>query len=333
MLANVQERLRHELQVEVEREGGLYPDLTKLVLMALSEEGKPLHTQSSSFWSDLTFHVADLFELNEEQALPVAIAVELALLSGDIFDDLIDQDSEEAIWSTVSTGQAIILANWIYSKAYSIINSALADVTSDQGKVKIHQTVANHMLQGYVGQWLELKASALETTEEEYLQVISLKAGKLVEMVFIAIATLSNQSVEIIRLCSEAGMNLGIASQIENDILDLKSPYKSDLLKLSPSIPLIKAIESSRINSVQFEKNILEWTKNEKILIEKRQNILDFIQECGALDYSYILFHLYQNRAIRTIELIASHIENKAAIERLKKFMGLIGDETLATKR
>jgi geranylgeranyl pyrophosphate synthase len=111
---NLQERLRQELRIEVEREGALSPNLVSLLVSVLSERGKPLNSQTRSSWSDFTFDIAEMLKVKEEQALPVAIAVELALLAGDIFDDLVDQDNQEAIWSTLPTEEA---------KTYSIINN------------------------------------------------------------------------------------------------------------------------------------------------------------------------------------------------------------------
>jgi competence protein ComQ len=333
MLKRVRERLRHELQLEVEKDSALSQDITSILKRALSEKGKPFHSQSSSFWSDLTFLVAEIFEVEKEKVIPVAIAVELALLAGDIFDDLVDQDNMEEIWSTLTVGETIIVANWIYTKAYSIINQTSETYLSNSCKVKVNQTIAEHIGQACIGQWKEIHSNVFDISEDEYVQCVSLKSGKLVEMVFLAVAALNKQPASSIHLCSEAGMNLGIAIQIENDILDLMSPDKSDLLRLSPSVPLLKALESSREKNDLFESNIKAWLITENELEEHRSTIIRYVKECGALDYSYILFHLYQNRAIHAIDSFADSYYNLSAINKLKQFIGYIGDEDNASSQ
>lgn len=333
MLVSVQERLRHELQLEVEKDSALSQDITNVLMGALSAKGKPFHSQSSSFWSDLTFLVAELFEVEKEQVIPVAIAVEMALLAGDIFDDLVDQDNKDEIWSTLTVGETIIAANWIYTKAYSIINQTSKIYLSDPCKVKLTQIITEHIGQACIGQWKELNSNVFDSSEDEYVQCISLKSGKLVEMVFLAVAVLNKKSASSIHLCSAAGMNLGIAIQIENDMIDLMSPHKSDLPRLSPSIPLLKALESSREMNDPFESNLKVWLGKENQLEEHRPTITRYIRECGALDYSYILFHLYQNRAIHSIDSFANYCNNLSAVNKLKQFIGYIGDENNASSK
>jgi competence protein ComQ len=333
MLGRVQNRLRHELRLQIEKDSALSTDITNVLIRALSEKGKPFHSQSSSFWSDLTFLVADIFEVKEEQVIPVAMALEMALLAGDIFDDLVDQDNKEVIWSSLTVGEAITVANWIYTKTYSIINQTSGIYLSDSCKVKLTQIIAEYIGQASIGQWRELNSNVFVLSEYQYLQCIALKAGKLVEMVFQAVAALNKQCAPMIQLCSEAGMNLGIAIQIENDKIDLMSPDKSDLLRLSPSIPLLKAIESSRDMKDSFETDLKTWLSRGNQLEENRPTITRFVKESGALDYSFILFHLYQNRAVHSIESFAKYCDNLSAIKKLKEFVGYIGDENNASSQ
>lgn len=318
--------LRSTIQDEIIEKSKLCANQKLIILHALAEKGKPLNSQSSSFWSGLIFHLADVFKVKHERVQPVALALELAMLAGDIFDDTIDQDNHAVYWSNLSTGEAIMVANWLYTKAYDVLAQATEDKLEKGSKVRLLQIFSQHIEEACIGQWQELRLNVFEMSEREYLANITQKSGALMSLAFAAIGALSEQSQQDITSYIKVGEDLGIAMQIENDLHDFLSVEDISSLRSVPTLPFIKALEASKENQDDFAKELQELSHMSNQPIELVRKLLAYLTTSGALEYTWLLYHFYLQRAIDMLDSLSDQ-SNQLAIKKFKAFLGLIGDE------
>jgi len=175
---------------------------------------------------------------------PVAagVAVELVHMATLIHDDLVDgaklRRGRAAAWAAHGSGAARAAGDYLFARAF-------AELSAD-GELAAVATLADASLclaRGEAMQRLQLHDA--DTTVEAYLERCSLKTGKLFE----AACSLGSGG----RL-ARFGLNLGIAFQIADDILDCSGDTidtgkvaGTDLREGTPTLPLLLAAQTDEV--------------------------------------------------------------------------------------
>lgn len=254
---------------------------------AMSSPGKRLRTA-------LTLISGKLFTYNFEKLLPLSIAFEMTHLATLVHDDIIDQAGTRRGIPTVNAcyGEpvAILLGDYLFAKTAGLI----ADVEDFRIDRLFSQTVAT-VCEGTIIELLS--ARRMDTSEERYLERINRKTACLIAACCKGGATVGGASDEQIELMNDYGVNLGIAFQIIDDVLDytgaeqiIGKPAGNDLRQGLVTLPLIYALRNEhngRIEQVQRLLTAEKPTEDDVAAVVRWVNATSAIQESLAVAREY----------------------------------------------
>jgi len=203
-----------------------------------------------------------------------------------VHDDIIDNSSTRRSQASVNARWgneiSVLIGDWLYMTSFKI---ALAERQFRIMDILIEAT--RKMVEGELMQ-IEFNGS-LEITEEQHLDISMRKTAFL----FSAAAQLGGvlggagpEHEERLRLY---GMNIGLAFQLVDDVLDLTSdertlgkPVQSDLKEGKLTLPLIRLIKGGEPGHREIVRNAVV-TRNADASV--REKIARLVMECGAADY------------------------------------------------
>ncbi|HEX9037611.1 MAG TPA: polyprenyl synthetase family protein [Ktedonobacterales bacterium] len=206
---------------------------------AMSSPGKRLRTA-------LTLIAGKLFTYRFEKLLPLSVAFEMTHLATLVHDDIIDHAGTRrgipTVNATYGEGVAILCGDYLFAKTAGLI----ADVEDFRVDRLFSDTVAS-VCEGTIIELLS--ARRMDTSEERYLERINRKTAALMSACCKGGAIVGGASESQIDAMSEYGLNLGIAFQIIDDVLDyvgteqtIGKPAGNDLRQGLVTLPLIYAL-------------------------------------------------------------------------------------------
>lgn len=200
----------------------------------------------------LTLMSAELFNIPKEESIYAALAIEFFHNFSLIHDDIMDL-------APVRRGKATVHEKW---------NQNIAILSGDVLFVEAYQQLTNYTderlspllkrfnetaIEVCEGQQMDMDFESRATvSEEEYIEMIRLKTSVLLGCALEFGAILGRQDVMQRKLVYDFGVNLGIAFQIQDDILDLYAdPDKfgkqvgGDILSNKKTLLLIEALKTN----------------------------------------------------------------------------------------
>jgi geranylgeranyl pyrophosphate synthase len=174
---------------------------------------------------------------DRERALRCSVAIELIHTATLVHDDLIDRAplrrGRPTAWHSDGDDAARTTGDYLFSRGFAEL--------ADAGDLDGVRILADACLALVRGEALQRRQQHRpETTIESYLERIALKTGKLFE----AACLLGSRDISLGRF----GMNLGIAFQIADDVLDCSGDTLetgkvagTDLREGTPTLPLLLA--------------------------------------------------------------------------------------------
>jgi len=171
----------------------------------------------------LTLAVADAMGADVEKAVGPALGVELyhnfTLLHDDIMDNSPTRRGRQAVWKKWDTAQAILSGDTMLSVALDCI---IASRYPDNQRLAMIKCFNSTALAVDRGQQYDMDFEHRDSvTPEEYINMISLKTGALLAGACVLGAICGNASDGVRDAFLKYGVNLGIAFQIQDDILDV----------------------------------------------------------------------------------------------------------------
>ena len=174
----------------------------------------------------------------DEPSVPAAVAVELVHMATLVHDDLVDgarlRRGLPAAWSVYGADAAKAAGDYLYACAFTVLAA-----TGDEAAVVTLADAALCLSRGEAMQ--KLQTHDPDTPVDAYLERCGLKTGKLIE----AACLLGSSGDEQL---GAYGLNLGIAFQIADDILDCAGETQqtgkipgTDLREGTPTMPLLLA--------------------------------------------------------------------------------------------
>jgi geranylgeranyl pyrophosphate synthase len=212
---------------------------------ALASPGKRLRTA-------ITLLSGKLHTYHFDKLLPLSVAFEMTHLATLIHDDIVDEAATRRGSPTVNAlwGDkiAILLGDYYFAKTAGLI----ADIKDHRIDRLFSDTVAT-VCEGTIMEMMT--AHNIDLTIESYYEKIQRKTACLIAACSKGGAILSEASDEAIDLLYEYGLNLGIAFQIIDDILDytedqstIGKPAGNDLRQGMVTLPLIYALQDQPHN-------------------------------------------------------------------------------------
>jgi geranylgeranyl pyrophosphate synthase len=205
------------------------------------------------FRPQFVLSIAMALGVNEATALNIAAACELLHNASLVHDDLQDRDEtrrgQQAVWKAFGSETAINLGDYFIAAAFQ----ALAEIDGPADlRVRLTRLFAETTRQAISGQSEELAGSRnLALTEHDYENNARLKSGMLLALPVTATMIAGGVSSGQIDSASSAMQWLGVAYQIQDDLVDLFGlkdgrPAAVDLREGRVNLPVIYYYQALR---------------------------------------------------------------------------------------
>ncbi|MBT3409196.1 MAG: octaprenyl diphosphate synthase [Halieaceae bacterium] len=214
-----------------------------------------------------------------------------------LHDDVVDISSLRRGRPTANAefgnAPSVLVGDFLYTRAFQLMVQ-LGDMDILTHMANTTNTIAE-------GEVLQLvRAGNADTTEQQYLDVITRKTAILFAAGCYGAATLCDQESSVCQGMHSFGLNLGIAFQMIDDILDYEGDPAAmgknvgdDLTEGKPTLPLIYTLE----HGTKEEQALVHRAITEKTA-EDIEQVLAAVQRCGALNYTKQQARNYHNLAL-----------------------------------
>jgi heptaprenyl diphosphate synthase component 2 len=270
--------------------------LNSASMHALGSPGKRLRTA-------LTLLSGKLNTYRFDKLLPLSVAFEMVHLATLIHDDIVDnaltrrgKPTINAVWGN---NIAILLGDYYFAKTAGLI----ADINENRIDHLFSDTVAT-VCEGTILEMMT--AGRIDLSIKSYYEKISHKTACLIAACCKGGAIVSQASDQEIELLHTYGMNLGIAFQIIDDILDytedqetIGKPAGNDVRQGMVTLPLIYALQEQPRNGHYQE--IQQLLNGESHSEEDILAIVNWVVTGSGVERSLADAYRYGNKAREAI--------------------------------
>ena len=221
-----------------------------------------------------------------------------------VHDDVIDQAEVRRGRGTMNArwgnGLTVLLGDYLYIKS---MNMAL--VAHDIRIIQILAEITLKMIEGEI--LADRRRADLTLTEAEHLDIVRRKTAWLFSGCGRVAGVLSGVEPARVEALSEYGMNLGMAFQIVDDLLDftadsrvLGKPVASDLKEGKLTLPLIYLLQDAEPAERDMVRTVLE---EEDFLTVRRDEILELLRRRRTFERTREVARDYALRAREALAL------------------------------
>lgn len=206
---------------------------------------------------------------------------------------------------------SVLVGDFLYSRAFQIMVK-LGNLDILDHMASTTNTIAE-------GEVLQLaRAGHADTTEAQYLDVISRKTAILFAAACYGAATLNGKDLEMRQAMHSFGLNLGIAFQMVDDALDYEGDPATmgknvgdDLTEGKTTLPLIHAMREGTEAEQTLIRNAITAKSAERI-----DDIVSAVKRCGSLAYTHAQARHYHDLALAQLQSLPAS-DSRAALERV----------------
>lgn len=260
----------------------------------------------------LTIIASNIVGGASEKTFWAALAVEMMHNATLVHDDIVDDANKRREMPTFRANngdkKAVLYGDYLFSKSLECVVK-----TND---FRIINTIANTTGEMSIGEIKQMNESGgLSTEEQEYYDIIYKKTASLFVcslMVGYYSSCDTNQWEERIK---NIGLNLGMAFQIKDDLLDYDRSSKSgkaignDIQEKKMTLPLIYALEQVTQEKQEDIKKIINLPSIADADILK---IIDFTYENGGIAYTEGILANFLAKAQRDIDSLPQSLSKDA---------------------
>jgi len=203
------------------------------------------------------------------------------LLHDDVVDVSALRRGRPTANATFGNASSVLVGDFIYSRAFQILVGI-----GDLGLLRLIADTTNEIAEGEVEQLA--RAGDAATTEAQYLQVIRKKTAVLFAAACEGAAILAGAATDVREALRAFGLNLGLAFQIVDDVLDYAGDPRQmgknvgdDLAEGKPTLPLIHALARAPEPDAALVRRALENRDAGAI-----ESIVRIVQASGSLAYA-----------------------------------------------
>lgn len=300
------EGLSHLLDAEMkavnaiilERMGSDVPLIQQLAAYIISAGGKRVRPL-------LTLASTQIFEGDMQRAQNLAACVEFIHTATLLHDDVVDESDKRRGKDTANTvfgNQAsVLVGDFLFSRAFQMM--------VDDGSLEVLRILSDASAVIAEGEVMQLMTQGnLDTTMEQYEAVIRAKTAALFAAateIGPVIAGCEEDQIEAMR---SYGMNLGMAFQIADDILDyapaaaaLGKNIGDDFKEGKITAPILYAMEEKSTEEQDFwERTLVKRTQKEADI----ETALGLIEKYDALEKSKMKAKEYAAAAQKSLECV-----------------------------
>ena len=264
----------------------------------------------------IALHVSELLGGKISDTLPAAAALEIfhnfTLAHDDIMDNSMLRRGKKTINSKWDNNTGILSGDVMLIISYEVLNQY-----QDSKYIHLSKKLTEISRLVCEGQQADMDfASKNDITENEYFEMIKNKTAVLIGCSFMFGGIVAEANDLNTNLLYEIGLNLGIAFQLEDDLLDCFGDQEKFGKKIGGDIiekkkTLLYLFTNSKLESekkLEFE-NI--FNSNEIAESKKINSIKSFYETSGALEYLKNKVRVYFNEAEMLIDKLESDKDTK----------------------
>ena len=257
----------------------------------------------------LVMLAADMFSLDYRQTDNAAVAIELAhnftLLHDDIMDESPLRRGKPTVYQKFGTDKAILSGDVMYAKAYDYL------LKCDTDKIpQLVKTLTSVLIQVCEGQAYDMNFEQRnDVTQREYITMISLKTSVLLAAALKMGAILAGAKAEDMNALSEFGLYLGIAFQLQDDILDCWSDLNefgkvigSDIVDNKKTILFLTAVEKADNGD---DRELITWyLEKTNDFQKKKQRVIELFEKYDVRSDVEKMIGSYKIKALDALDRV-----------------------------
>lgn len=231
------------------------------------------------------------------------------LLHDDVADDSDQRRGVPTIRSLMGPSVAVLVGDYWLVKAMELI---LGGEEGDTAVIKIFSKTLSDLAEG---EMLQLqKAQNGDTDKEAYLRIIYNKTASLFEAACVSAAVSVDAVQEYVMAAREYATALGLAFQIQDDILDyagtesVGKPLGVDILEQKITLPLLGAFSNA---GAQEESRVRSMVRDIVSHPEYRDEIVSFVKCNGGLEYARRELQEYVDKAVNALSVLPDSYEKE----------------------
>lgn len=207
-----------------------------------------------------------------QRALPIAVALEIFHNFTLLHDDLMDRSplrrGQETVYRRWGDNTAILSGDAMSIEAYA----SLAEVADKSLLAELLPRFSQMALEVCVGQQYDMEfETRSEVRVEEYMEMIRLKTSVLLGSSLELGALVGGATAEQARALYAVGIQLGLAFQIQDDLLDVYGdektfgkPIGGDIVNAKKTLLLLYTLEQLQGEDLKRLQEILTYTPEER---------------------------------------------------------------------
>lgn len=247
-----------------------------------------------------------------------------------VHDDIMDQASLRRGLATIhnkyNVNQAILSGD-----VMAFISNECFLQTPPENLIKVFRVFNKAAVEVCVGQQLDMDyEKSVIVTQEEYLRMIELKTAVLIAASMKIGAIIGGSDDKDADLLYDFGKNLGLAFQIQDDMLDVWGDTKlfgkkqgGDIVANKKTLPLVKAIEKASTAQRKELQELFSGSETDpEIKVKKAISLFD---ELGVKNTTEALIREYISKAFILFRKVSVDEKRKGELEALAT--SLIGRE------
>lgn len=282
-------------QIEVREPQNLYKPITYTLNMG-GKRVRPL----------LVLMAYNMYNDDVQNAFHVANAIEMFHNFTLLHDDIMDNAELRRNYQTVHlkySNEAAILSG----DAMSILSYEYLSKCQSPNFTKIFNLFTQTALAICEGQQYDMDFETRnDVTVDEYLKMISLKTAVLLASALKLGSLVANAPDTDCQLLYNFGFNLGMAFQLQDDLLDSFGDTETfgkniggDIVSNKKTFLLLKALELAKGDQFNQLNNLIE--ESNFIREEKIEKVKNIFQELGVVKLSQVKMEEYYNLAIENL--------------------------------
>ena len=278
------------------------------------------------FRSSVLLLITDLFDGDINLAFDEAVAIELfhnfTLIHDDIMDEAPLRRGEQTVHIKWNENIGILSGDILYAVSNQLIANSINNINP-----AVNQLFQRTSIEVCEGQAMDMEFESREDVPmKEYLKMIKLKTAVLVGCSMQIGALIAKSSQENIHNIYDFGVNLGIAFQIHDDILDVFPEKENfgkqvagDIIEGKKTVLSLNAIE--KIDSNQ-KKDFIELLNSNALSDEdKIQAVKGFYTELDVLEDAVDLKNKYFELALANLTKLDLSQNKKDKLKSFAEFL------------
>lgn len=268
----------------------------------------------------LTLIGAAMFDVSKEESIHAALAVEFfhnfSLIHDDIMDKAPVRRGKPTVHEKWNEHIAILSGDVLYTEAFRQLTNY-----PDGRLPKLLELFSRTAIEVCEGQQLDMDFENMETVSKaEYIEMIRLKTSVLVGCALEMGAILGNADQISRKAIYDFGVELGIAFQIQDDLLDLYGDPETfgkqiggDVLANKKTLLLLSAIEADEKNAASEVKTLLKMPSSDEKVAFARKTFSD----SGAKAATQSELTMHYDKALLSLNSLKISTEKKAVLREL----------------